>query len=302
MKYSAGYKAKPITTTVTLYGAICNIARQRILFRYIMDFSTQELYRNAVAWAKHAGEIQLASFRKKNLGIETKSNEHDIVTFVDKSCESYLLSQIAEKYPSHAVLGEETGMHEKKSPFLWVIDPLDGTTNYSQGLPLFCVSIGLQYEGRTIIGVVYAPYLDELYTAVAGEGAYCNGKPIHVSEKCRLDRSVLCTGFPVDKDRNPDNNLDNVARILPLVRGLRRQGSAAYDLCCTAAGFLDGFWEMGLSPWDVCAGALIVNEAGGEVRSFRNDRKVAIAAGAPALLDLFFPLLANRPPQQGEHE
>ncbi len=266
-----------------------------LLFMMKAPIDIEEMFQNAVAWAKHAGEIQLASFRKSELGIEVKTNEHDIVTFVDKSCEEYLLSQITEKYPSHAVLGEETGMHQKESPFLWVIDPLDGTTNYSQGLPVFCVSIGLQYRGETLFGVVYAPYLNELYTAVAGQGARCNGRAIHVSKKKRLEQSVLCTGFPVDKDRNPDNNLDNVTRILPLVRGLRRQGSAAYDLCCTAAGYLDGYWEMGISPWDVCAGTLIVTEAGGEVRPFRNDRKVAIAAGTPAILDLFFPLLANRP-------
>lgn len=260
-----------------------------------MEPSVEQLYEDAVAWAKHAGEIQLASFRKSDLHIEVKTNEHDIVTVVDKACEKYLLSQIAEKYPSHAILGEETGMHEHKSPFLWVIDPLDGTTNYSQGLPIFCVSIGLQYQGKTIVGVVYAPYLNELYTAIAGAGAQCNGIPIHVSEKKRMEQAVLCTGFPVDKDRNPDNNLDNVSRILPRVRGLRRQGSAAYDLCCTAAGYLDGYWEMGISPWDVCAGSLIVTEAGGEIRLFRHDRKIAIAAGSKAILDLFFPLLADHP-------
>ena len=170
------------------------------------------------------------------------------------------------------------------SDYLWVIDPLDGTNNYSQGLPVYTVSIGLQYRGETVLGVVYAPYMDELYTAIRGKGAFLNGKPIRVAAKTDLDQSVLATGFPYDKGINPINNIDNLSRILSHLRGIRRMGSAAYDLCCVAAGFLDGYWELGLKLWDVCAGVLIVQEAGGTIEHFRYDRGIAIMTANPQLL------------------
>lgn len=171
-----------------------------------------------------------------------------------------------------------------------MVDPLDGTTNYSQGLPVFCVSIALQYRGETVVGVVYAPYLRELFTAVRGGGAWCrrgDGEPVrlHVSTKQRLDCSVVATGFPYDKSENPDNNSDNVARILPHVRDVRRMGAAAYDLSCVAAAMLDGFWELNLHEWDVCAASLLVIEAGGVVESLRADRGVSPVAGSAALVE-----------------
>lgn len=237
------------------------------------------LANNAIIWAKEVGKIHLSYFRSDRLNIETKSNIHDVVTVVDKESEAYLLSRIAEVYPSHSVLGEESGNHQKEGEYTWVVDPLDGTNNFSQGLPIFTVSIGIQYKGETLIGVVYAPYFDELYTAIKGKGSFMNGQKIQVSAKDALNVSVLATGFPYDKDVNPDNNVNNVGRILPQVRGLRRMGSAAYDLCCVAAGWLDGYWEFNLQPWDVCAGILIVEEAGGVTKHFRQDRGIAIACG-----------------------
>lgn len=249
----------------------------------------------ARACAREAGKIQLSYFRGAHLNVETKFNLHDVVTVADKESERYLVDAIAKAYPAHAVLGEESGMHAGHSDYCWVIDPLDGTTNYSQGLPVFTVSIALQYRGETMLGVVYAPYLDELYEALRGKGATLNGRPIRVSGKREMPRSVVATGFPIDKDRNPDNNLDNLARILPHMRGVRRMGSAAYDLCCVAAGFLDGYWEFNLHEWDVCAGTLIVTEAGGEVRPFRNDRRVAIVAGNPSMVAQLAALLSDRP-------
>lgn len=247
-------------------------------------FAVEEALQKAVEWAKEAGRIQMSFFRGNDLGVSTKSNVYDVVTRVDKECEAFLLKQIGTAYPGHAVLGEESGKHEGKSDFCWVIDPLDGTNNYSQGLPVFTVSIGLQYRNETQLGVVYAPYFDELYTACRGKGAFLNGKPVRVGDKSDLEHSVVGTGFPYDKDVNPDNNVENVARILPCLRGLRRMGSAAYDLCCVAAGFLDGYWEFSLHLWDMCAGALIVEEAGGEVVSFRENRGVSIIAGNPLLV------------------
>lgn len=248
-------------------------------------FSAEEALPKVMAWAKETGKIQLSYFRGNDLGITTKSNVYDVVTRVDKECEAFLLSQISAAFPGHAVLGEESGKHEGKEDFCWVIDPLDGTNNYSQGLPVFTVSIGLQYRGKTVLGVVYAPYFNELYSAALGKGAFLNGKPLRVGDKKDLEHSVVATGFPYDKDVNPDNNVENVARILPHLRGLRRMGSAAYDLCCVAAGFFDGYWEFSLQPWDMCAGALIVEEAGGIVKSFRENRGISIIAGNPQLVE-----------------
>lgn len=238
----------------------------------------------AVAWAKEVGKIQLAYFRGNDLDIHTKSSVYDVVTRADKESEAFLIQKIGEHFPEHAILGEETGEHSGKGSYRWVIDPLDGTNNFSQGLPVFTISIGLQYEGTTLLGVVYAPYFNELYTAIKGQGAYLNGKPIRVSDKRDLAHSVLGTGFPYDKGTNPDNNIPNLAVILPFLRGIRRMGSAAYDLCCTAAGWLDGYWELNLNLWDICAGALIVEEAGGTVLSLRENRGISIVAGNPVIV------------------
>ena len=255
----------------------------------------EQLLAFARACAKEAGKIQLSYFRGSHLNIETKFNQHDVVTVADKESERYIIGEISRAYPHHSILGEESGMHPGDAEYCWVIDPLDGTTNYSQGLPIFTVSIGLQYKGDTILGVVYAPYLDELYEACKGRGAVLNGHPIRVSGKSDTQQSVVVTGFPIDKDRNPDNNLDNLARILPVVRGVRRFGSAAYDLCGVAAGFFFFFWEFNLNLWDVCAGMLIVAEAGGVVRSFRSDRKIAIVAGNEAIVEALASRLSDKP-------
>lgn len=239
---------------------------------------------------KAAGEIHLRYFRGSDLSVTTKSNVYDVVTRADKESEEYLAKAILDRYPDHKILGEESGYRgDCTSEYRWVVDPLDGTTNYSQGLPVFCISVGLQFRGETIAGVVYAPYLGELYMATKGGGAFmaCRDgepKPIRVSTKRMLAESVLATGFPYDKDVNPDNNSANVARIIPHIRGLRRMGAAAYDLCCVASGSLDGYWELELHEWDVCAGNLIVREAGGVVEDFRSDRGVSLIAGSPQVV------------------
>lgn len=250
-----------------------------------MEIDLNKTLELAVKWAQEAGKIQLSYFRGNDLGIQTKSNVYDVVTRADKESEAYLIGEIQKSFPAHAILGEESGEHAGTADYRWVIDPLDGTNNYSQGLPIFTVSIGLQYQEKTILGVVYAPYMNELYTAVKGNGAFLNGKPIRVSEKPDLAHSVLGTGFPYDKDVNPDNNASNLSAILPSLRGIRRMGSAAYDLCCVAAGFLDGYWELSLNLWDMCAGALIVEEAGGIVVPFRENRGISIIAGNAVLVE-----------------
>lgn len=253
------------------------------MFEEYLDF--------AVGMAREAGRIQLSYFRGDDLAMKTKSNVSDVVTRADRESEAFIVRSILERYPTHAILGEEGGARgDAASEWRWVVDPLDGTTNYSQGLPVFCVSIALQYRGEAVVGVVYAPYLRELFTAVRGGGAWCrrgDGEPVrlHVSTKQRLDCSVVATGFPYDKSENPDNNSDNVARILPHVRDVRRMGAAAYDLSCVAAAMLDGFWELNLHEWDVCAASLLVIEAGGVVESLRADRGVSPVAGSAALVE-----------------
>ena len=245
----------------------------------------------AVQLAKAAGGIQLAYFRGDNLSIRTKSNVYDVVTRADRESEEHIARVITEGYPDHAILGEEGGSCGcAESDWRWVVDPLDGTTNYSQGLPVFAVSIALQHKGETIVGVVYAPYLGELFTAVKGGGAhlqYASREPerIRVGEKRTLATSVIATGFPYDKDVNPDNNSDNVARIIPYVRDVRRLGAAAYDISCVAAGQLDGYWELALHEWDICAAELILREAGGVVCELRRDRGISIVAGNAAIVE-----------------
>lgn len=257
------------------------------------DIDIDNTLMHAVAWAKQAGKIQLDLFRKPDdLNISAKLNDSDVVTNADRASEALILNNIHSLFGNtHSILSEESGEESNGSDFCWVIDPLDGTTNYSSGLPIFCVSIGLQYKKETVMGVVYAPYLDELYTAIKGEGAWLNGMPIKVSANKELSKAVVSTGFPVDKDVNPDNNIDNVARVLPLVRGMRRLGAAAWDICAVAAGYLDAYWEMNLHKWDVCAATLIAQEAGAVVKDFRADRNVSIMVAAPGVADKIFPLL-----------
>ena len=237
-------------------------------------------------WAREAGDIQLRYFRSTHLDISEKLNAFDVVTTADKESERYLIGKIRTAYPDHSILSEESGSDSRKGEWRWIIDPLDGTTNFSSGLPVFSVSIGLEHRGKVVAGVVFAPYLNELFKAIKGKGATMNGRPIRCSDKSQLATSVLATGVPYDKDRNPDNNLDNICRLAVKVRGIRRYGSAAMDLCYVAAGYLDGYWEMGINIWDVAAGQLIATEAGAKTVSFRNDRNIAVIAANPALLDI----------------
>ena len=243
----------------------------------------QQLLPVVEGWAREAGAIHFSYFRKKDLAVDTKANDYDVVTKADKESERLIISRIKERFPRHSILAEESGESSGGDRWQWVIDPLDGTTNFSQGLPLFCVSIALQYDGVPQLGVVFAPYLDEMYSAVRGCGATLNGKPVNCPPKNRLAEAVVTTGLPVSRHENPDNNLDNFARVAVEVRGVRLRGSAALDLCYTAAGFLDGFWEMDLHLWGIAAGALIAEEAGADVVYFRPERPYSILVASPAL-------------------
>lgn len=245
--------------------------------------------------AKLAGEEQIKFFRSKELEVATKLNDFDVVTAADKASEKIIVNCIRSKFPDHSILTEESGFTSHgNQQWEWVIDPLDGTTNYSAGLPWFNVSIGVKYNDKAVAGVVYAPKLDEMFCASLGGGATLNGNPITPSLTPDLAKAVVSTGFPYDKATNPDNNLDNVKRIMPMVRGLRRLGSAALDICYVAAGFLDAYWEMNLNEWDVCAAMLIAHEAGATAQRFRPDRNWSILASnvplTPQLMALLSPV------------
>ncbi len=247
----------------------------------------------AVDMARRAGAVQMEHYRSNMLDISTKQNDYDVVTAVDKACEQLIVNAINLSHPGHSILGEESGLHEGNAEWQWVIDPLDGTTNYSNGLPFFNVSIGVKHQGETVVGVVFAPVTDELFTAVKGDGARLNGKPIAVSGKTTLAQAVVSTGFPYDKASNPDNNIDRASRVIPQVRGLRRLGSAALDICYVAAGYLDGYWEMALNEWDVCAALLIASEAGARWRDFITGRNRSVIVAAPGIYQQLDELVAG---------
>ncbi len=260
-----------------------------------MEIVLKQILDTAITLAKKAGDIQLQHFRKGGFAVESKSTETDIVTSVDKWSEEVIIKGIKEHYPNHAILSEESGCDKVSSDFEWVIDPLDGTTNYSAGLPVFSVSIGVKYRNETVVGVVYAPYINELFTAVKGCGAFLNGAKMQVSENTVLRKAVVGTGFPVDNMSTSDNNIDNFSRVLPKVRDVRRIGSAAMDICYVAAGVYGAFWEINLHEWDVCAAILIAEEAGAQSVRFREDRNVSVLVGAPAIKNAIEPLLSRLP-------
>ncbi len=221
----------------------------------------------ALSAAKEAGRLQKLQFGKA-IQVEYKG-ETNPVTEVDKLSEKAIVRIIVEAFPDHDILTEETPFEGKGSPFKWIVDPLDGTTNYLRGYPSFAVSIGLELEGAIQIAVAYQPILDELFWAEKGKGAYLNGNRIRVSTVNSLDRSLLCTGFPYGIRENPDLYLRYFREFIIRSFALRRPGSAVIDLCYLAAGRFDGFWEMRLHPWDMAAGSLIVTEAGGKITDFQ---------------------------------
>ena len=192
----------------------------------------------------------------------------DIVTDVDRKSEALIIDAIKKAFPSHGILAEESPELKQDSPFKWIIDPLDGTTNYSHGFPFFCVSIGFEVSGEVAFGVVYDPMMNELFTAEKGKGASLNGKKTGVSAIGDLGKSLLATGFPYDLRSSKDNNLDRFSEFSLKAQAIRRAGSAALDLCYIASGRFDGYWEMKLKPWDTAAGSLIVSESGGAVTDF----------------------------------
>jgi myo-inositol-1(or 4)-monophosphatase len=217
--------------------------------------------------SKKAGSIVKEGFGTA-FQIEYKTNESNLVTEIDKASEALIMKFIQEKYPSHDILAEEGSGVINDSEYLWVVDPLDGTTNFAHGLPIFSVSIGVQKNGETIAGVVYDIMRDVVFSAEKGKGAFADSKRINVSGTERLENSLLVTGFPYNIAENPENAFEKFTSLTKKSRGVRRLGSAAIDFCYLACGVFDGFWEVHLHPWDMCAGKLIVEEAGGVVTDF----------------------------------
>jgi myo-inositol-1(or 4)-monophosphatase len=215
--------------------------------------------------ARVAGALQRERW-ESDLEIETKSSAVDLVTDVDRACERLIVDGIESERPDDAIFAEEGhGVDHPGATWRWVIDPVDGTTNYAHGYPCFCVSIGVEREGEPTVGVVYNPILDELYHAERGGGAFRNERPIHVSGETALAKSLLATGFAYDRRDDPGPNLAAMEAFLRAGRAVRRDGSAALDLAAVACGRFDGYWELSLKPWDVCAGGLLVQEAGGRL-------------------------------------
>jgi myo-inositol-1(or 4)-monophosphatase len=228
----------------------------------------------AVDTAREAGA--LLRDRSGALDIGEKSARGDLVTAADRESERFIADRLRAAFPAATILGEEGGVRAGDPAERWIIDPLDGTTNYAHGYPLYCVSIGYERDGEVVAGAVYAPALDELYCAERGGGASCNGRSLHVSTIERVRDALVCTGFvPARYERNGAN----FARLSQLAQAVRRDGAAALDLCFVARGTFDAFWELDLSAWDVAAGALIVREAGGRV-SACDGTTFAVAGGS----------------------
>lgn len=251
---------------------------------------------NAVKAARLAGDI--INFASRDLGtlkIQTKTY-NDFVTEVDRAAESIIIDTLKEAYPDHGFLGEESGNSNAESENIWIIDPLDGTTNFLHGFPQYCVSIALQQKGVLTQAVIYDPVRNDLFTATKGRGAFLNDKRIRVGSRNKLQESLISTGFPFRDFKHLDTYLAMFKDMIKKTTGIRRPGSAALDLAYVAAGWTDGFFELNLSAWDIAAGALLVQEAGGMVGDFEGNESWIdsgnIVAGNPKVFSQMLQILA----------
>lgn len=243
-----------------------------------MSTDSQTYLDVAVRAAKAAGEILLA--HRGRVTVERKAGFRDLVTEADRLAEAAASRTILEAFPDHSLLGEETGEHQGQSTWRWLVDPLDGTTNYAHGLPHFAVSVALVGQDGPVVGVVHLPALGETYSAARGRGAWCNGRKLSVSAASCLEDCLLVTGFPHDLSPGRPTNLDHMEALVRRSRGVRLVGAAAIDLAYVAAGVFDAYWDLSNHAWDVAAGVLLVEEAGGRVSDMAGGR-----------LDLFRPRL-----------
>ena len=227
-----------------------------------------EYFQTASIAARESGKIIKNQFgKKKEIMFKGRINP---VTDVDMKSEAAIIEIIKNQYPDHDIITEESQIELAGSPFRWIIDPLDGTVNYSHDYPVCAVSIALEINGMIEIGVIYNPIREEFFHAVRGQGAYLNDEPIHVSKIENMEKSLLATGFPYDIRERRNNNLAQFNHLMMEAEGIRRDGSAALNLACTAMGRVEGYWEITISPWDIAAGILMVKEAGGEVADLEN--------------------------------
>jgi len=241
--------------------------------------------------ARAAGDIILRNIDKLDrLTIEVKG-DNDFVTKVDRKAEEVILNTLQTAYPTHGIIAEESGTHNEDSEYQWIIDPLDGTTNFLHGFPQYAVSIGLQHKGRMEVAVVFDPIKNELFTAARGDGAQLNGRRIRVTPRNGLANSLIGTGFPFKQPQYLDTYLESFKAVHPKVAGIRRAGSAALDLAYVAAGRLDGFWEIGLNSWDMAAGVLLVREAGGIVTDFSGEGNYLETGNVVAAASKVYPAL-----------
>jgi myo-inositol-1(or 4)-monophosphatase len=219
-----------------------------------------------------AGQILLKGFRSDKTITSFKSRTN-LVTYIDKKSEKFLFENIRKKFPDNTIIAEEGSRSYADGDLIWYVDPLDATNNYAHGIPFFCISIGIfsKEAGKIIIGLVYDPYHNEIFSAMTGSGSYLNKERIHTSETDDLGFSIVATGFPYEKDDMSLNNTNQFIRFIPITQGIRRIGSAALDLSYIACGRIDGYWEPMLHPWDMAAGSLIVEEAGGRVTKYNGD-------------------------------
>ena len=252
-----------------------------------------------IGWARESGAILRSGFRQ-NIQVHHKG-PRDLVTEMDHKSEAFLLGKIRTAFPDHAIYSEESGRLEGDNNSHWYVDPLDGTVNYAHGIPVFSVSIAYTRAHELQLGVVYDPIHDELYAAEAGKGATLNGSPIHTTPVDQLIDALLATGFPYTMG-SPDkpDNLDLLPRFVRHAQGIRRLGSAALDVCWVAEGRLDGYWELGLQPYDVAAGVLILREAGGTATQFDGNPDIftpphTVVAANPKLHKLMLDVITLSP-------
>lgn len=261
-----------------------------------MDITVEDLHTvlpYVTQLAGSAGMLQM-EYLNSAVKMENKSSQVDIVTEVDQRCEELISSNLHTQFPDHEILGEEQGAQasSNNSPYKWVIDPLDGTTNYVHRLPVFATSIALLKHDQPVLGVVHSAPLGRTYTAIAGQGAFLQRVPLHASNTDRLDKSLVATGVPYDRASSSKNNVNYIAHLTPRVRGLRRLGAAALDICFVAEGVYDAYWELKVRLWDIAAGILIAREAGAALSylSIDNNYTYDIICAAPGLYN---PLLAE---------
>lgn len=229
------------------------------------------MLRSTLVEATQAGAAEIMRFFQQSFTVSNKEGVNNLVTEADHASEKAILSVIKRDFPAHQILAEESGALSQNSEFKWVIDPIDGTVNFAQGIPLNCVSIGIEHKGDIVMAAVYNPHLNEFFFAEKGKGATLNDTPIRVSQKSVTLHSCLVTGFPYTYINEPNGPLEVFERFVRKGVPVRRLGSAAIDLCWVACGRFDGFFEQKLEPWDSAAGFLIVEEAGGRVTDFKGD-------------------------------